>query len=335
MKIVFFETSAVDKKFLTELLEGISRPIFISEPLAENTAKDAADADIVSVMIESKITRGVIDKLKNVKLITTRSTGFDHIDWRYAATKDIAVASVPAYGSRTVAEFTFALILTLSRNIFDAYGRLRENYEFNTENLRGFDLQGKTLGVVGLGKIGRNVVRIAKGFDMNIIGCDKYPNKDFLKEYQFSCVELPDLLSRSDIVTLHVPYMKSTHHLINKDNFKYFKDGAYLINTSRGAVIDTEALLDALKSKKLSGAGLDVLEGERALREDFKFTADSSQAREKLKTIIRNHIFIDMPNVIVTPHVAFFSSEAERRIMKTTAENIKAFLNGRPQNIIS
>ena len=222
MKIACFDLNQEDQKILTELLKnsGIDAKsvIFFAEKLDEETVKKIPDAKIVSVFINSVVNKTIIDALPKLKLINTSSTGFDHIDVAYAASKNIAVTNVPAYGSRTVAEYTFALILGLSRKTFLAYRQVKDNHDFDISHFQGFNLQGKTLGVVGTGRIGTNVIQIAKGFDLTVVAYDPHPNQDRAKELNFTYLPLEEVLSKSDIVTLHVPNNKATHHLINKDN---------------------------------------------------------------------------------------------------------------------
>jgi D-lactate dehydrogenase len=269
------------------------------------------------VFTGSLVNKNIIDSLPNLKAIVTRSTGFDHIDLVYANSKNIKVCNVPAYGSETVAEFAFALILTLSRKIREATSALKENGDYTVPaNVQGFDLSGKTLGVIGTGKIGKNIVHIAHGFGMNVVAYDLYPDSAFAKENNFNYQTLPEVLAQSDIVTMHAPYTKENHHLINKENISLFKKGAYLINTARGELVETEALISGLKNGTIAGAGIDVLEGERAFKK-----GDSIP-------------MLDLPNVVMTPHVAFDTKEAEMRIMQTTAENIKNFISGTSINLV-
>ena len=316
MKITLFEVPKSEQAVFLELLAGIDISLN-EEKLSESNINEAKDADVVCVFTNSVITKNVIDLLPNLKAIVTRSTGFDHIDVAYASTKGIKVCNVPAYGSETVAEFTFALILTLSRKVREATSGLKENGDYTVPvNSQGFDLNGKTLGVVGTGKIGKNVIRIARGFSMNVVAYDLYPDLAFAKENNFIYANLPDILAQADIVTLHAPYTKENHHLINKENISSFKKGAYLINTARGELVETEALVLGLENGTIAGAGLDVLEGERLIK--------------KGDTIP----MLNMPNVVMTPHIAFNTKEAEMRIMQTSVDNIKNFISGTPINLV-
>ncbi len=278
----------------------------------------AKDFDIVGVFMDSKVDAATIEALPGMKLITTLSTGFDHIDFKAAAARGIIVSSVPAYGENTVAEFAFALILALSRKVCESRDAVRAG-RFSTEGLQGFDLAGKTIGVIGTGRIGKHAVRMAKGFAVKVIAYDVYHDDAFAKEMGFPYVSLEELLAQSDIVTIHCPYLPSTHHLINSQNIGLVKKGAYLINTARGAVVETAALISGLKSGQLGGAGIDVLEEEAQLG-----AGDMGPARE----------LIAMPNVIMTPHNAFNSKEAAYRIFDTTIENIVAFAQGASINVV-
>jgi D-lactate dehydrogenase len=268
-----------------------------------------------------------LNNLPKLKLIATRSTGFDHIALDECQKRGISVANVPYYGENTVAEHTFALILSLSRNIHKSYTRtLRGN--FSIEGLKGFDLKGKTIGVIGAGRIGLNVIKIAKGFGMNVFAYDVKPNKFLSEILGFQYVGLERLLKKSDIITIHIPHSSKTHHIINKDNIHIIKRGAILINTSRGACIDTEALIEALDEKILSGIGLDVLEGEELIKEEKQLLYDDAKV-STLANLIKGHILLSRDNVVFTPHIAFYSQEALERILETTAENIKSFMEGK------
>ena len=334
MKITFFETFKAEQAILADSLQGL-QPVFYEEKLTIDNIDAAKDADIISIFINSEIDQGIIDALPNLKCIVTRSTGFDHIDLNACQKRNITVSNVPAYGSETVAEFAFALILSLSRKIIDAHHELHEETSFGLAGLGGFDLKGKTLGVIGTGKIGKNAIRIAKGFEMNVLAYDMYPDTASATSMNFEYKTLPELLAASDIVTIHAPYNTGTYHLINKDNIKLFKKGAYLINTARGEIVETEALLYGLQEKILAGAGLDVLEGERALKEERALLGSEHADRIKdFKTMVEDHVLINMPNVLVTPHIAFYSEEAEEEILKTTAEDIQSFIAGMPINIV-
>jgi len=263
MKIVFFEIfneiQDKEKKALEKLFPNDEVSFFI-ERLSEENVNSVKDAEIVSVFTNSSVNKKVIDSLPKLKFINTSSTGFEHIDTDYCARKGIKVSNVPAYGSVTVAEFVFALLLNLSRKVEKANNQLRQEDNFNIDALRGFDLKGKILGVIGTGKIGKNVIKIARGFGMNVIAYDLYPDLVFAKENNFEYKSFVEVISNSDVITLHTPYTKENHHLINKGNISLMKKGVYLINTTRGELVDTDALVWGLKEGIIAGAGLDVLE---------------------------------------------------------------------------
>ncbi len=291
-------------------------------------APDALDAahipaergfDIAAVFMDSKVDAATIRTLPNLRLIATLSTGFDHIDLKAAAERSIVVSSVPAYGEHTVAEFAFALLLALSRKVCEARSRVRDEKSFSTDGLRGFDLAGKQIGIIGTGRIGKHAVKMAQGFGMKVAAYDVYHDDAFAQSMQFPYLPLEELLATSDIVTIHCPYLPSTHHLINRENIHLMKPGAYLVNTARGAVVETAAIVDALKKGMLAGAGLDVLEEEDQLKK-----GNFDPARELLA----------MPNVIMTPHSAFYTREAGLRILETTVHNIAAFAQGSPANVV-
>ncbi|MCH8329174.1 MAG: hydroxyacid dehydrogenase [Nanoarchaeota archaeon] len=322
-KTAFFEIEEWEKPYLKKELKN-HKLYFFDDIINENNANKIKDADIISVFIYSKVNKKILDKFKNLKLIVTRSTGFDHIDLRECEKRKIVVCNVPYYGENTVAEHTFALILNLTRKIHKAWERTRR-LDFSQEGLRGIDLRGKTLGIVGVGSIGQHVARIANGFEMNTIAFDVFKNKRLEKELNFKYVSFDTLLKNSDIITLHCPYNKHTHHLINVNNIKKIKKGALLINTARGGLIETDALVNALDKKILSGAGLDVLEDECYVKEDKQVMSKHFPKKCDMRIILENHILAKKDNVIITPHNAFNSIEALQRILDTTIENIKGF----------
>jgi D-lactate dehydrogenase len=316
MKIAFFEVFESEKEFIKKFFSG-DQVSSSEKKLTEDNVSLYKDTEIISVFTNSLISKSVIDLLPNLKLINTSSTGFDHIDVAYASTKGIKVCNVPAYGSETVAEFAFALLLTLSRKVREATSTLKKNGDFSiSKDLQGFDLDKKVLGVIGTGKIGKNVIHIARGFNMSVLAYDLYPDLEFAKTNNFTYKTLQEVLSQSDIITLHAPHTKENHHLINKENISLIKKGAYFINTARGELVETEALVSALNDGIIAGAGLDVLEREREFKKG---------------DIIP---MLEMPNVVMTPHIAFDTKEAETRIIQTTIENINGFISGNIQNLV-
>lgn len=336
MNITHFEINPQEaSQLLGSLNQGNDVVKCIEENLTTATVEQAHNAEIITVFVNSVVDQAVFDALPNLKLLVTRSTGYDHIDIAYAQSKGVTVCNVPAYGSRTVAEFTFALILNLSRKVFHAIEQIRQKGEWDTAQFEGFNLQGKTLGIVGTGRIGLNMAQIAKGFDMKVLAFDAFPNEQKAQAYGFTYAKtLEEVLSNSDIITLHVPATKDTHHLINSENILQFKKRSILINTSRGDVVDPEAILLGLNEGVLQSVGLDVLEGEHELKEEAELMSSNKLNYEKLRTLLDDHILMNHPNVIVTPHIAFNTAEARAEIMTTTLSNIRSFLEGTPQNIV-
>ena len=336
MKIVFFGLEKSEQSVFLNSFPG-AEVSFAEEKLDENNAEIAKDADIVSIFVDSTMNKTVLDAMPALKFIASRSTGVNHIDCGYAESKGIKISSVPAYGSHTVAEFTFGLITNLSRNIIKANDYIRESPDFKYfSGMEGFDLAGKTLGIIGTGKIGKNVLKIAQGFAMNVIAYDLYPDLAFAKENNFEYKSFNEVVSGSDIITLHAPYSKENHHLINKENISKMKKGVYLVNTARGELVDTDALIWGLKEGIIAGAGLDVLEGERELKEEIEILSSSSRSMkvDEYKTLLEDRILMDMPNVIITPHIAFYTREAVAEILKVTLNNIKGFIAGAPINLV-
>ncbi|HTM68079.1 MAG TPA: hydroxyacid dehydrogenase [Candidatus Binatia bacterium] len=332
MRIAFFEIEEWERKLLETSLAG-HQLSFHEKPLTPATAKEAADAEAVSVFVYSHVNKETLDALPKVKFVTTRSMGFDHIDLAACKERGVAVARVPAYGDRTVAEHAFALILALSRKIFLAYERTEKGI-FDYHGLQGFDLYRKTLGVVGGGKIGMNVARIAKGFEMDVLVSDPFPKQELADSIGFRYAPLDELLARADVVTLHAPYMPQTHHLMNAEKFAKMKRGAVLVNTARGALIDTQALLKALEDGILAGAGLDVLEEETFIKEECELMGKDFSKKCDLAAVVRNHMLIARNDVIITPHIGFNSREAMERIVATTVENVNGFAAGAPVNLV-
>lgn len=331
MKAAFFEIESWEKEHIRK---KIKNSVFFEDKLTYANADKVKDCDIISVFIYSQIDKKLLDLLPKLKLIATRSTGVDHIDVKECTKRKITVVNVPSYGENTVAEHTFGLILSLSRKIHQSYVKTSKG-EFSTDGLRGFDLKGKTLGVIGTGKIGIHVIRIAQGFEMKVIAHDAYMNKKLEKENSFSYVTLAELLKQSDIITMHVPLIKETFHMINKKNISQIKKGALLINTARGGLIETEALLKALNSGILSGAGLDVLEEEHEIKEEKQLVHQGYSKKHNIKTLLENHVLMHYENVLITPHNAFNSKEALIRIIDTTLENIAAHQQGKILNKIN
>jgi D-lactate dehydrogenase len=330
MKIAFLEVENWEKKYLKKIFPTAQ---FFDSVLTVQKIKKMQDVEIISPFIYSELTAEKLALLPNLKLIATRSTGFDHIDVAFCKQKNIAIAYVPVYGENTVAEHTFALLLALSRKLIPSVERAKSG-DFNLAGLRGFDLAGKTIGIIGTGNIGAHVARIASGFGMKVLGFDLNRNEDLVKKYNLRYTNtLVELVSNSDIITLHLPLNEHTHHIIDKGILNQTKRGAYLINTARGGLVDDEALLWALESNILAGVGLDVLEEEPLIREERELLHHRFNSAE-MKDYICENILLRHPKVIVTPHNAFNSKEALKRILDTTAANIQNFIKGQAQNLV-
>lgn len=323
-KIAFFEITSDEKKFIKKQFDKNFELFFYKEKLDEENVALIKDIDVLSIFIYSKITQKIIEKSKKLKLIATRSTGFNHINLKEAQKNKISVCNVPYYGENTVAEHTFALILALSRNLHKAYVRtIQGNYSL--EGLRGFDLKNKTLGVIGAGSIGMHVIKMAKGFGMKVIAFDPVENHIMKELLDLKYVPLEELLSSSDIITIHCPYSEQTQYLINMRNIHLVKKGALFINTARSGIVEPSALYYAIDSGIFGGAGLDVFEGEElALEENQMLT--KNVPLEHLEAIMKRNILLRRENVIITPHMAFDSFEAVERILDTTIRNIKSFI---------
>ena len=332
MSIYFFEIDDIRQEYLTEELPNETLH-FSSATLttSEQAHEIGHDAEIVSPFVHSHLSADVLENLPHLKMIATRSTGFDHINVPEAESRSIPVCNVPTYGENTVAEHTFALILALSRNLHKAYVHTIAG-NFSLEGLEGFDLKGKTLGVVGVGHIGEYVMRIAKGFGMRLLAYDPVVDMTKADHFDFTYTTLEDLMRRSDIVTIHAAASTATRHLIGHHNIDHFKRGALLINTARGELVDTEALIAARDHGILAGAGLDVLEGEEVFSEEKQLLLNPRATEESLKQAIRNRSLLQRPDMVITPHIAFDSREAIKRILDTTIANIQAFRQGTPQN---
>jgi D-lactate dehydrogenase len=323
-KIAFFGVKSWEKEIIEKEISKLDTfGVGIFEKEVQDDIELAKQYDIISPFIYSKFEKAVLDKLPNLKMIATRSTGVDHIDCDECKRRDLVVASVPVYGSNTVSEYAFGLLLAITRKIVVANQSV-EDGEFNPEGLTGVDLIGKTLGVVGVGKIGQNVAKIARGFGMKVLGVDAYQDPKMLKKSGFKYVDLETCLKEADFVTLHVPAIPETFHMINKKNIKLMKPGSYLINTSRGAVIETEAIVWALNNKILAGAGLDVTE-EETLVDSISTVMSNKVSKDNLHEVLSFHLLRDRDDVVFTPHNAFNTKEAIERIVKTTIENIKDF----------
>jgi D-lactate dehydrogenase len=331
MHVAFFEVKDWERTYLSERLP--SDQSCFSSGILSVPPQDTREIQALSVFIYSHVTREVLDALPELKFIATRSTGFDHIDVDACRSRGIAVSNVPSYGENTVAEHTMALLLMLSRKVHQSVLQVRSG-RVDLAELTGFDLQGKTIGVIGAGHIGLHVIRIARGFGMRVLGFDVRRDPFLADLLGFEYATMERLLEESDIVTLHSPHTEQTHHLLGRKEFLRMKPGVMIVNTARGALIDTDALVEALENGKVGGAGLDVLEGEELIKEEKQLLQQPLDV-ERLRMAVRNRVLLARDNVVFTPHNAFNSREALVRILEVTLANLEAFRAGQPVNRVA
>lgn len=329
MRIVFFETEGWEPEKLQSLVNE-HEVEFCQDTLNKDNLANFQDADIVSPFVHSRLDLALLSKMTQLKYIATRSTGFDHIDLDYCSKHGIAVSNVPVYGTNTVAEHSFALLLAISHHITAAVSATRKG-DFSGAGLRGFDLHGKTLGVIGTGNIGSRVVEIALAFGMQVLACDIEPNAELARHPGLRYVSMESLLGASDCISLHVPGGEATDNLLSQEEFAQMKKGVILINTARGSLVDVRALLQALDSGVVAAAGLDVLRDEAALRT----FSESDAAPDNDDIYHANRALLERDNVLLTPHSAFNTREAIERILQTTSDNIEHFIAGSPQNTVN
>ena len=328
--VIFLEVEPWERDYLAACCPTFWQPVFYHEEADRIALENIRQATILSVFIYSDLDKRLLRQLPDLRMIATRSTGYDHIDMAFCRKQGIAVSNVPTYGANTVAEHTFALMLALSRKVVQACNRTTRA-DFTLEGLRGFDLMGKTLGVIGTGRIGRHVIQIAKGFQMQVLAYDVLPDQAVSDLLGFQYTSLDALLANADVITLHCPLGDENRQMIGKAAFERMKKGVLLINTARGGLINTDALLWALDEGIVAGAGLDVMEEEEAIREERELLSKRFDVG-KLQAVIRNHVLLKHEQVIITPHIAFNSREAVERILQTTVENITKFFAGTPCN---
>jgi D-lactate dehydrogenase len=317
MRIAFFDTKKYDKKWFDQLKRDQDEIVYFESRLNAKNYFLVKGFEVVIAFVNDEINDKVINGMVDlgVKLLAMRSAGYNNVDIKCANERGLKVVRVPAYSPYAVAEHAMALILASVRKINHSYVRTRE-FNFSLNGLVGFDLHQKTIGVVGTGKIGKVFIQICKGFSMKVLAYDPYPSKDLDVEY----VDFRTLCRKSDIISFHCPLTKDTRHLVNKETIEIMKDGVVIVNTSRGALVDAEALLQGIRSRKVGSAALDVYEEEAGL-----FFEDQSEAVLDDDTLM---LLISMPNVIVTSHQAFLTEEALKNIAQTTIDNIIAFENG-------
>jgi D-lactate dehydrogenase len=318
-----FDTKPYDRDYLTHAASGTALELrFLEFRLGQETVFSAEDAESVCVFVNDRVDRPVVEALveEGVRHIALRCAGFNNVDLEAAKEHGITVTRVPAYSPHAVAEHTVALLMTLNRKIHRAYNRVREQ-NFSLNGLVGFDLHGKTVGIVGTGKIGRITAAIFRGFGCRVLAQDPYESSEWAAENGITYTSLDELLAASDIVSLHSPLFPETHHLLDADRFARMKRGAYLINTSRGKLVDTAALIAVLKSGHLGGVALDVYEEEEGVFfEDHSGHVLGDDILARLLTF---------PNVLVTSHQAFLTHEALEEIARVTVENLTRVAAGK------
>lgn len=332
--IYFYDATELDKQQFSTALEGTDhRWEYIADSIQPANCNPATE--VISVFVSSNVTREIIESLPNLKVIACRSTGFNNVDLAAAEQHGVTVLNVPTYGEDTVAEYAFALLLALTRKLPTVLAD--EHTEFSFSKLTGCDLAGKTIGVIGTGHIGRKVIKIANGFSMNVIAYDVSPQTSLETTSNFKYIQLDELLSQSDIVSVHVPYLPSTHHILNRERLTRMKPGALLVNTARGELVDTQALTELLTDGYLGGAALDVIEGEALLhyRQESALLHNQNLPKSTLQHEVEISVLKKMPNVILSPHNAFNTIEAIGRINQTTAKNIIDFWYGSTPNKVA
>jgi D-lactate dehydrogenase len=323
MRVAFYDTKPYDREYFGKASAGTGlETVFHDFRLSAANATSAEGASVACVFVNDKVDRECLSLLaeSGVRMLALRCAGFNNVDLAAARENGIFVARVPAYSPHSVAEHTVALLLTLNRKIHRAYNRVRE-MNFSLGGLVGFDLHGKTVGIVGTGKIGRVAAQIFRGFGCEVTACDPFPDGEWALRHGVSYVELDALLSVSDVVSLHLPLTPGTVHLLDEGSIARMKRGAYLVNTSRGKLVDSVAVIAALKSGHLGGVALDVYEEEEGV-----FFEDHSESPMQDDVLSR---LLTFPNVLITSHQAFLTEEALTAIAETTVDSVLRFLSGK------
>lgn len=332
-KVIFFDVQDYEVEFLRSACGGRFEFELIKEPLNDlsDLTGSRKEAEIISCFTTSRVSSEVLEHFGNLKLIALRSVGFNHIDTDFCKSHGIYVENTPNYGNMTVAEFALALLFDVTRKVTNSYNDLQKSV-INPHKTIGVEIFGKTIGIVGLGAIGSEMARLAHGIGLKILGYDLKENEKLKAKYNVHYTDFETLVRNSDFISLHSPLTKENYHLFNKEIFELMKPTAFIINTARGELIDTQALYNALSENKIAGAGLDVLESEDTLV-DVEYLVDigrmSPQALQK--TVLNNRL-MKLDNVIITPHIAYDTEEAINRILNTAISNINAFVEGKIQN---
>ena len=334
MNILFFDVRDEELGMLNSFCQGHICEL-INEPLDERTiiSDSMKNAEVVSCFTFSRVSAEVLKQFPNLKLIALRSVGFDHIDIDYCKTNNIQVVNSFGYGNVTVAEFAFGLILDVSRKVSRACMNLK-NEHLNRDVYSGYELNGKKIGIIGTGAIGAEVIRIAKGFNMEILAYDIYPKQELVEKYRVKYLPLDELLKNSDVISLHSPLTEENFHMINEEKIKLMKPNVVIINTARGELIDSKALYEALSENRIFGAGLDVLESENMLMHPEPIVDFDYLTNDYIKQTLVNERLLKLHNVVVTPHIAYNTKEAQDRILHITIDNITAFSKGELKNSV-
>ncbi|MEI6349765.1 MAG: NAD(P)-dependent oxidoreductase [Verrucomicrobiota bacterium] len=344
MKIAFVEAEPGEQKFFQRAFPGHT-------VMFESSLEDVErNCEVVSSFIFSRIDAAFLESHPRVNLVATRSTTYDHISLEECKARGVLVSYVPTYGDYTVAEHTMALILAMARRLREAF-EMRLEKRFSYEAIRGWELRGKTLGIVGAGRIGMNVIRMARGFEMEVVAYDVHPQSEAAARLGFQYVPFEKLLRTSHIISLHAPLTPASRHMLNRDTFGKCRRGVLIVNTARGGLIDTGALIQALDAGIVGGAALDVLEQECLLRAEAEevisdqilkhllassATSSKATSRERiseLQSFMRNGSLLSRKHVIFTPHCGFNTVEAVDQINRTTVANIRAYISGKPTNL--
>lgn len=334
MKVVYFDVESYEEEFIKKNSQTFE---YYIEHNALNEMNEVSekyrDADIISVFTTSRVTSKILAQFHNLKLIALRSVGFNHIDLNYCKAHNISVVNSPNYGNVTVAEFALALLMNTARKITTSYSEYKTG-KVSPKSLIGVELCGKTVGIVGLGAIGSYFAQLMHGLNLKILGYDKFEKNELKEQFGVKYVDFDTLLKKSDFISIHAPLNKETYHLFGAESFKKMKKSAIIINTGRGEIIDTKELYNALQTGEIAAAGLDVLENEETMTDDDYMIEIGRLDKLTLERTIINSRLFQLENVILTPHMAYNTEEAIHRILATTLENIRYFVEGKIQNSV-
>ncbi|MDR1596036.1 MAG: hypothetical protein LBR91_03905 [Puniceicoccales bacterium] len=329
--VIFSDVDDITRQHLANnKINSLANCVLFAERLNElptDVTQRCSDAEIISTFVYSRLSADVLENFKNLKLISTRSTGYNNVDLDYCKAHGIKVANVSGYGEITVAEYAVGLMLSLTRKIGFSNNKLR-NGVVNVGEDMGIDLSGKTVGVIGTGAIGRHFAKLCRAFGCNILAHDPFPNQKLIDEGVCTYVPMDDLLGSADIIALHCPSTKENYHFVNKETIEKMKDGVFLVNTARGELISPIDFYEAIVAGKISGAGLDVLDYEDVIIKDDVEVVKNSDKSVAITSLV-NAKLLQLPNVIVTPHIAFNSSDAVRRILNSSIDTITDFISGK------